>query len=264
VHPIEQLRFVARATGADAGLLVQEAAGALRVFAHDPAGLLTAARRLLWRQPGVGPLWWLCARLVTAADPAAEARVALGELARDRTGRELAAHLPEAAVVALVGYPDQAVEALPRRGDLTVLAVDAGHGVAAARRLARAGVDVEVVEPRHLAGVVGAADVVVLEAGAAGDGAALVEPGSVPLAATARVAGVPVWLVTGVGRRLPEPYWQAVARRSTPRGRPWPADHEVLDLGLVDQFATADGVVDASARPAPGCPFAPELLAPLP
>ena len=42
VHPIEQLRYVARASGADAGLLVQEAASALGVFRHDRPGLVTA------------------------------------------------------------------------------------------------------------------------------------------------------------------------------------------------------------------------------
>ena len=90
VHPIEQLRYVARASGADAGLLVQEAASALGVFRHDRPGLVTAARRLLTRQPTVGPLWWMCSRLTMAADPWAEARAVIEELRADRTDRELA------------------------------------------------------------------------------------------------------------------------------------------------------------------------------
>lgn len=261
MHPIEQLRYVARAAGADAGLLVQEAASALRVFAHEPAGLLTASRRLLSRQPAVGPLWWLCARLVVAPEPWLEGRASLELLAADRTPRELAAALPDGAVVVIVGWPDQVVSALPRRGDVTVLVVDVeGQGSGVCRRLDRAGVAAELIDAARIAGAVDDADVVVLEAAAAGDGAALVDVGSVPVAATARAAGVPVWLATGVGRRLPEPYWQAVAERTAPDGPRWLAAHEVLGLGLVDRFATTDGVVAAADRPAVDCPFAPELL----
>lgn len=261
MHPIEQLRYVARATGADAGLLVQEAAGALRVFADDPAGLLTAARRLLSRQPGVGPLWWLCARLVAAPDTWTESRAALEALATDRTGRELAAALPDGAVVLIVGWPDQVVGALPRRGDVTTLVVDVeGQGRSVARRLERAEVDCEVVDASQLAGALDEADVVVLEAAAVGDAAALVGQGSLPAAATARAMGVPVWLVSGVGRRLPEPYWQAIVERTDPTGPRWLADTEVLGLGLVDRVVTSDGVVDVAHRPGPDCPVAPELL----
>jgi ribosomal protein S18 acetylase RimI-like enzyme len=261
VHPIEQLRYVARATGADAGLLVQEAASALRVFAHEPAGLLTASRRLLSRQPAVGPLWWLCARLVMSPEPWAESRAALDALARDRTPNELAGALPDGAVVVIVGWPDQILAALPRRGDLTVLVIDVdGQGLGVARRLDRAEVTAEVVDASRLGGAVDAADLVLLEAAASGDAAALVDPGSLPAAATARAAGRPVWLVTGEGRRLPEPFWQAVAERTAPSGPRWLADHEVLGLGLVDRFATPDGVVTAADRPPSGCPFAPELL----
>jgi hypothetical protein len=261
VHPIEQLRYVARATGADASLLVSEAASALRIFTGDPAGMLTAARRLLSRQPAVGPLWWLCSRLVAAVDPAAEARATLAALDADRTPRELAGSLPDGAVVLVVGWPDQVLAALPRRGDVTVLVLDVeGQGAAVTRRLARAEVEAEAVDPAQLAGAVDEADVVVLEAAATGDAAALVEIGSVPAAATARAAGVPVWLVEGVGRRLPEPYWQTVAERTAPPGPRWLADSEVLGLGLVDRFVTPAGLVAAVDRPAADCPFTPELL----
>ena len=261
MHPIEQLRYVARATGADAGLLVQEAAGALRVFGSEPAGLLTACRRLLSRQPTVGPLWWLSSRMVCSPDPWAESRTSSEVLASDRTPRELAAAIPDGAVILIVGWPDQAVTALPRRGDVTVLIVDVeGQGTPVARRLSRADVDCELIDPSQLAGALDEADLVVLEAAATGDAAALVGVGSVPAAATARAVGVPVWLVSGVGRRLPEPYWQAIVERIQPTGPRWLADAEVLGLGLVDRFVTPEGVVDVTERPAPDCPFAPELL----
>ena len=55
MHPIERLRYVARASGADQAMLVRETAGALAAFADDPAGLVTACRRIVVPPPGVGP-----------------------------------------------------------------------------------------------------------------------------------------------------------------------------------------------------------------
>ncbi|MEJ7583727.1 MAG: hypothetical protein WKF43_06455 [Acidimicrobiales bacterium] len=69
MHPIERLRFVARASGGDQALLVRETAGALAAFRHDPAGLVTACRRIVSRHPASAPLWWLCARVLTAPTP---------------------------------------------------------------------------------------------------------------------------------------------------------------------------------------------------
>ena len=69
VHPIERLRYVARARGADAESLVRETAGALRGLGLDMAGLVVACRRIVERHPTSGPLWWLCARMLTSSDP---------------------------------------------------------------------------------------------------------------------------------------------------------------------------------------------------
>ena len=69
MHPIERLRMVARAAGEGPALLAQEAAGALAAFAGDPAGLVTACRRLVDRQPTSGPIWWLSARVLASDDP---------------------------------------------------------------------------------------------------------------------------------------------------------------------------------------------------
>ena len=54
MHPIERLRYVARASGAPQGVLVQETATALASFGSDPQGLVTACRRIVWRQPTSG------------------------------------------------------------------------------------------------------------------------------------------------------------------------------------------------------------------
>src|SRR5215212_5910505 len=68
VHPIERLRYVARASGVDQALLVRETASALGAFGSDPAGLVTACRRIVSRHPTAGALWWLCGRVLTAGD----------------------------------------------------------------------------------------------------------------------------------------------------------------------------------------------------
>jgi hypothetical protein len=262
VHPIEQLRYVARASGADAGLLVQEAASALGVFRRDPAALVTAARRLLTRQPAVGPLWWMCSRLATCEDPWEEARAVIDELRADRTGRELAHNLPDGATVAICGWPDVIVGALPRRGDVMVLVVDVeGQGPAVVRRLDRADVVAEDVDAAHLAGVVEEADLVLVEAAAAGPAAALTDIGAVAMAATARAVGTPTWLVAGVGRRVPEIYWQAIVERVTDPAVPaWMAPFEVCSMGLVDQVVTSTGPVPPAELAPPAMPIASELL----
>src|SRR5437870_11931458 len=103
MHPIERLRMVARAAGEGPALVAQEAAAALAAFADDPAGLVTACRRLVDRQPTSGPISWLAARVLCAGDPVAEAYRAAGELDRDPTSGTLASDLPDAAVALLVG-----------------------------------------------------------------------------------------------------------------------------------------------------------------
>ena len=50
VHPIERLRYVARAGGVDHDVLVRETAAALGALGFDPAGLVTACRRIIDRR----------------------------------------------------------------------------------------------------------------------------------------------------------------------------------------------------------------------
>ncbi|MGF1597889.1 MAG: hypothetical protein ACFCVK_13310 [Acidimicrobiales bacterium] len=262
MHPIEQLRYVARAGGADAGLLVQEAASALGVFHNDPAALVTAARRLLTRQPAVGPLWWMCTRLSLGADVRGEARGVIDELRNDRTGRELAHALPDGATVVVAGWPDTIVDALPRRGDVQVLVVDVeGQASSVVRRLERSDMIAEDIDFAHVAGAVEEADLVLIEAAAAGAAAALTDVGNLALAATARALHTPIWIVAAVGRRLPEPYWQAIVERCTDRDRvAWLNPFEVVPFGLVDRLVTVDGVhLPAEAGP-PAMAIASELL----
>lgn len=263
---MERMRAVARATGAGPGLLVQEAARALAALGGDPAGLVTACRRLVERHPAVGPMWWLSSRVLCAADPVAEAYRATAEVEADTTPAALAAALPDDTTVVLIGWPELAVEGVRRRGDADVLLVSGGGEAAGlARRLRSAGVAVEEVPDAGLGAAVAEAGLVVLEAGAVGPDWFLAAPGSRAAAAVAASAGVAVWVVAGVGRVLPARLWSALQLRVGCSGLPaWERDEELVPLALCDRLVVADGLRPPSGDGAgEGCPVAPELLKPM-
>ncbi len=86
MHPIERLRYVARAGWAAPAVLAAEAAWALGDLAlHEESAVLPACRRLLDRHPGCGPLWWVAARILTAGDAAEEAERCADALESDPT-----------------------------------------------------------------------------------------------------------------------------------------------------------------------------------
>ncbi len=262
MHPIERLRYVARASGADQALLVRETASALAGLHVEPAGLVTACRRIVDRHVSSAPLWWLCARMLTAPEPRAEARRAVAEISDDRTGRELAMALPEDATVCVVGWPDVVGEALVRRGDVQVLVVDAlGEGSGLARRLRRAEMEATEVPPSGLGSAAASVDLVLLEASAVGPDGFVAVAGSRAAAAVAYCSGIPVWLVAGTGRLLPGAMWAALVRRLEDMGEPWDSDDEVVPLGLITHVVGPDGVedVDAALRRT-DCPVTPELF----
>jgi hypothetical protein len=263
VHPIERLRYVARASGADQTVLVGETAHALAAFRDDPAGLVAACRRIVDRHPTSAPLWWLCARVLTSPDGQREAWEAVGEIEADTTAAELAHVIPEEATVCVVGWPELVGEALPRRGDVEVLAVDAlGEGSGLVRRLASAGIDAVDVPTSGLGAAVSSSDVLLLEAVAVGPSGFVGVSGSLAAATVARHADVPVWLTAGVGRLLPARMWDALAgRRLTHAADPWDLDEEVVPLGLVDQVCGPSGPLgpDEALRRT-DCPVAPELF----
>ena len=86
MHPIERLRYVARAGWAGPAELGAEAAYALAELAEtEPAALLPACRRLLQHNPTCGPLWWVAARLLSAGDLLVEATRCVEALEDDPT-----------------------------------------------------------------------------------------------------------------------------------------------------------------------------------
>ena len=204
MHPIERLRYVARASGADQSVLVRETAQALAAFRDDPSGLVAACRRIVDRHPTSAPLWWLCARVLTSPDGQREAWAAVDEIEEDRTSAELAFALPEEGTACVIGWPELVGEALPPRGDVEVLAVDAlGEGSGLVRRLMQAGIDAVDVPTSGLGAAVSSSDVLLLEAVAVGPTGFVAVSGSLAAATVARHAEVPVWLAAGVGRMLP-------------------------------------------------------------
>lgn len=270
MHPIERLRYVARSSGDDQRMLVRETAGALRGLGFDPAGLVVACRRIVERHPHSGPMWWLCASVLAAPDPYRCAAALADDLEADPTPDVLVDALPDAATVCVVGWPDLIGEALLRRGDATVLAVDtsdlgygdSGMGSSAfVRRLQHADVDAEVVPAAGLGAAVLASDVVVIEALAACGSELLAAAGSRALASVGYCSEVPVWAVVGRGRCLPPALFEAMGSRQAEHRVPWDAPAEAVPLGLSHWTVGPQGVVPSpDATLAPECPMSYELL----
>lgn len=237
MHPIERLRYIARSYGGDPRTLVVETAAALRALGADPAGLVVACRRIVERHPTSGPLWWLCAHMLTDTDPFTVARRLASQISDDPTADQLADALPLDATVCVVGWSDLISEALLRREDLSVLAV---------------GVDDSA---DLLTGAVLAADVVLVEALASSPTEMLAVPGARAAASVAYCSEVPVWVVVGVGRALPEVGFQSLVDRIPNDGVA-----DVVPLALCSHFAMPSGVLPAAeAAITVDCPVALEL-----
>lgn len=283
---MERLRYVARAGDVPVVPLVRESAAALVTMADDPMGLLTSCRRLVDRRPGCAPLVWLAARMLTGADPRSEARDAVAEIEADPTGHELDHGLGHGWTVAALDDSDIVGPVLRSRPDLRIVPADPdglgpGAGAAAddpggldaaADDPGGLGLDAAVddpgghplsaaADPNRLAANAGTVDVVVLESDCVGPTAALVPPGAVEAADRARASAVPVWLVAGVGRVLPERMWN-LATAGLNDGEMAVGCHEILDLDrFVTRMVTPVGLrAPDRARSRIDCPTAPELF----
>ena len=246
--PFERLRALARYSGDDAEL-VAEAADCLADFSADPAQLVTVCRRLLAHHPSSGPLWWTCAHVLAAADPATGARDATRLIARDRTATRLASLLPfpHDEPIAVLGWPDVTGGALEERPDLDVVSVRAGQRrLRGAERRVRVLDLVEVIaaSPSHL----------LVEVLAAGSTSAVVPDGLADLRWSLPEATL--WLVVPTGRLLPDRLFDVL-------------HHQLGDGEDVEsvEVAAADEVAGPWGLDGPGrlgmhvdCPVAPELL----
>jgi hypothetical protein len=260
VTPAERLRSVTR-RNVDDERLAADAADALEGFTSEPASLVVACRRVLAHHHAHAPLWWVCARILAAAEPAAAARAAARELESDRTGDRLGATLPlcdEDEVIASIGWPGAVDEAMIERFDLEAVAirVDGADPTASLRRR-RSDHAVRVVDPWDP--VLERVPRLLVPAGAIGPEQALVPSGSLDAREALSEALGEVWLVGGVGRVLPGRLYDMVVQSRTD-------DDELEEVSLqqFDRLAGPRGVertADAAARV--DCPVVPELLRPL-
>jgi|CXWL01.1.fsa_nt_gi hypothetical protein len=235
MHPIERLRYVARSAGGDPRTLVAETALGLCALGDNPAGLVVACRRLVERHPLSGPMWWLCAHMLTAADPKVVAQQLVDAIFEDPTPEILAEALPAGAGVCVVGWPEQAGDWLLVRDDVHVFDVKSS-----------------VDDPVALAAALRGADLVLVEALVATSTKILATQGSAAVAEAAAACGMPVWAVIGTGRCLPDAGFQSLVDA--------PADvvplslcsHRVSPAGL---HRLGEGVLALAAE----CPLALEL-----
>ena len=112
MHPLEQLRYIARRWEIDDEFPAQEVAAILAELASEnPASLLQACRRLIDYYPSAGVAWWLCARALGAPEPIEGIWEAADELSSDPTPALCAKAVPAEATVAL---PDPVPAVAPR------------------------------------------------------------------------------------------------------------------------------------------------------
>ena len=259
VHPIERLRYVARAGAVPVAPLVRESAAALASFAEDHNGLFLSCRRLLDRRGDCGPLIWLAARMLRALDARAEAFEVVAALDCDPIGwvlQDAFDELPSGSRVLACADSEFVDDALGLRPDLRV--VGESENVEPNDRGLRP--DLRVFEPDE-PDVAADADLVVLSSDCAGASGALVAPAAVPFAEAAREYATPVWMVVGAGRQLPESMWRALSGRldaDTLSRR----SLAVLDLHqFVTQVVTGAGLrTSAQAARESDCPEALELF----
>jgi hypothetical protein len=231
VHPIEMLRAVARSRRGSPTELALEASWGLAALAYEePAAVLPACRRLLERQPGCGPLWWLSARILVAGDPAAEAERCGSLLEEDPTSRRLQSALRSGSSASESGTPGR-------------------------RAVRHGGV-----------GEVASADVLVVEASALGPDSMVVGHSSRALLQAAAASGTPVWVESGVGRLLPPKLWAALAARFEGEGLAMAAGDPGTVLGvegvelIVDPTGSFPAAELAYRAASADCQEPPELL----
>lgn len=259
MHPIERLRWIARADGEADGLLATEAAWTLgELAATEPPSVVTAARRLVARHPDCGPLWWACARLVASGDPYEAAGSVASELAGDRVAAVLAE-----AIAAEFARSDRLAACLPVDALRTALAQRGGYEVRVIGgyrelRYELAGLgsvesSVSGFEPEEAADALDGTRVLLVEPAFASPAGLWCRASALAGVEAAEAASVPVWALCPPGRVLPPLLAEAAAERSTGVVRVDPA-RIALAVGPSGPRAAAQVLAE------PGCPAARELI----
>ena len=285
MHPIERLRWIARAEGESSSTLAVEAAYSLAELArHDPAAVVTACRRLLDAHPRAGPIWWAASRILGAADLDAEAYELSRLLAGDETPQWLASGLvelssrdgrsdpgPTVVVASPLEELAQVVDCLEASafaGSLSVRLVGLAPSVRSdLAHLDAAGIDAAGFSLDEISPALDGADLVVVGVlGASPGGAAVTSDAALVIEAAQRderasTAGgglrwrAQVWGVAGVGRVLPRILVLELARKAGDGA-------EILSPGLFDLVAGPFGLEEpARSFERSTCPPATELVA---
>jgi FAD/FMN-containing dehydrogenase len=226
VHPLEQLRYLARGWESGEEFPAQEAAAVLADLAgENPASLLQACRRLIEYFPSAGAAWWLSARALSAPEPVEGIWAAADELASDPTARLLGEALPSGGV------------AVPEPSSVVMAALRRRRDVQLQRRSSGA----------HLC---------VVAARAAGPSSVLVGRHSASAAAAGTRAGNDVWVVVERGALLPGPVWDQLVQRALPVTRMQVLEASELSAVIGDQgLGSSEEVLSR-----PTCPPVAELL----
>lgn len=258
MHPIERLRWIARARDEDPTSLAVEAALTIsELAAEDPAAVVTACRRLIESHVTSGPLWWVAATLLSAPDAHEVGSKLADELLEDPTADLLASLLElrlGSAPVTVTWPAEISLEALSRAGSPEVRVVgDSPSRRSGARRLE--GTFAHATHWRFAEGTeaVAGAGVLILEALAAGEQGVLAADGAQRLAVAANDVSVPVWAVVGAGRVLQSRMLDEMARRAV-------GSVELVRPGLLAAVVGPGGLLaPEEALSSGGCPAAPEL-----
>jgi hypothetical protein len=102
---------------------------------------------------------------------------------------------------------------------------------------------------------------VIVEAHAVSTELVVAPIGSAALAAVAATCGVPVWLVAGVGRRLPRDLVVAIDERLAKMDDPWQLDTDAFSTSGITHVVGVRGLGAAGPDAlAAECPMVPDLL----
>jgi len=259
MHPIERLRWIARAHGEAPATLAAEAAWTISELAlYEAPAVVTACRRLLESHVTVGPLWWVAATVLAAPEPDEAARRAVEELCSDPTAELLADSLGRrfgADALLVVGCPADTVrEALGYQPSMVVRVVGSWPWLRSELRGFAAASEVSGWDFGEAPQAVDGATVTLVEALAAGPGGVLLAAEAAVLARSARSASIPLWAVAGVGTVLNDQLFGEMQRRA--------GDEVVLiETDVLDAVVGPVGLENpATGLCRPGCPAAPELL----
>jgi hypothetical protein len=264
VHPIERLRFVARASHVPHEVLAQEAAVALADFVGNDASLLIACQRILARQPTSAVMVWLVAHILGAPNQRKALWEAVETLESDPTSVQLADTLPDGATVAVAGWSDVVADVVRKRGDLGLVVVDidgsADHFV---DRLVDTGQRAFSVTPEGVGQAMSECTLLLCELVALGPEQVLATQGTLPAATVAQHWDIPVWAVASTGVALPGRMYEGLIRRwhESDRSPLWERPVEEFTADVVSSVVSPTGLVSLSEAIARSqCPIVPELF----